>query len=78
MADMLTLDGIAPGKKAEVLSLQGDGAIKKRMAEMGITRGSVIEVERVAPLGDPLDIKVKGYRLSLRKDEASLVVVKSV
>lgn len=78
MAETLTLDAIAPGGKAEVISLHGDATIKKRIAEMGITRGSVVEVERVAPLGDPLDVKVKGYRLSLRKDEAAGVVVKAL
>ncbi len=78
MAETLTLDQVSPGGKAQVVSLAGDGVVKKRIAEMGITKGSVLEVERVAPLGDPLDIKVKGYRLSLRKEEAARVVVKSV
>ena len=72
----MTLDTIKPGQKAEVLALDGERDIKKRITEMGLTRGSVVEVERVAPLGDPLDIKVRGYRLSLRKEEASRVRVK--
>lgn len=72
----ITLDGVKPGNRAEVVSLSGDGAVKRRMAEMGVMPGSIIEVERVAPLGDPLDVKVKGYRLSLRKEEAAKVHVK--
>lgn len=71
----MTLDTIKPGEKAKVLSLDGDREIKKRITEMGLTRGSVVEVERIAPLGDPMDIKVRGYRLSLRKEEASRVTV---
>lgn len=74
----VTLDTISPGKKARVVSIGGDGSIKKRVTEMGVTRGSVVEVERVAPLGDPMDIKVRGYRLSLRKEEASHIVVEEV
>lgn len=74
----VTLDTVSPGKKARVVSINGDGSIKKRVTEMGVTRGSVLEVERVAPLGDPMDIKVRGYRLSLRKEEASHIVVEEV
>lgn len=76
MAEKVALDAVQPGRKAEVLALDGERDIKKRLTEMGLTRGSIIEVERVAPLGDPLDIKVRGYRLSLRKEEASRVQVK--
>ena len=78
MAEETTLDSVQPGGKAKVLSLSGDGEIKKRISEMGLTKGSVVEVERVAPLGDPMDIKVRGYRLSLRKEEASKVLVEKV
>ncbi|MCC8191047.1 MAG: ferrous iron transport protein A [Planctomycetes bacterium] len=75
MAATSTLDAIQPGHRARVVSLVGDGDIKKRISEMGLTRGAVVEVERVAPLGDPMDIKVRGYRLSLRKEEAARIVV---
>ncbi len=78
MAEGITLDKIKPGNKAEVLSFAGDGALRKRVAEMGLTKGAVIEVERVAPLGDPMDIKVRGYHLSLRKAEAAGVVVREM
>jgi len=61
---------LKPGQKGKVLKISAQGAANKRLVEMGVTVGSVIEVERVAPLGDPVDIKVKGYHLSLRKNEA--------
>lgn len=76
MENRVTLDQVRPGQKAEVVALEGEGGIKNRITEMGLIRGSRIEVERVAPLGDPMDVKVRGYRLSLRKEEASRVVVK--
>ena len=78
MAENVTLDSVEPGRKAKIIAVDGDVAIKKRITEMGLTRGSVVEVERVAPLGDPMDIKVRGYRLSLRKEEASRVSVERV
>lgn len=78
MSENVTLDGIAPGQKVKVVNLDGERDVKKRITEMGLTRGAVIEVERVAPLGDPLDIKVRGYRLSLRKEEASHVIVEKL
>lgn len=70
-----TLDKVVPGETARVVLIKGGGQIKKRITEMGITRGSVLAVERVAPLGDPMDIKIRGYRLSLRKEEASRIVI---
>lgn len=71
----LALSSIPPGGRAKVVALTGEGDIRKRISEMGVTRGAVIEVERVAPLGDPMDIKLRGYRLSLRKEEASHIMV---
>lgn len=71
----LTLDAIKPGEKARVVSLYGGSDIKKRITEMGVTKGSVVEVDRVAPLGDPMELKIRGYRLSLRKEEAARVRV---
>ena len=71
----LTLDHILPGETAKLVSVKGSGSIKKRLTEMGLTRGAVVVVERVAPMGDPMDIRLRGYRLSLRKDEAAQVVV---
>ena len=78
MAGTTTLDTLNPGQKAKVIAVGGERDIKKRITEMGLTRNSVIEVERIAPLGDPLDIKVRGYRLSLRKEEAKQVEVEVI
>jgi DtxR family Mn-dependent transcriptional regulator len=64
------LKDLKPGQKGKVLKVNARGETNKRIVEMGVTPGAVVEVERVAPLGDPIDIKVKGYHLSLRKDEA--------
>ncbi len=75
MAANGTLDRIPPGGKVRVVGFSGDGELRKRIAELGLTKGAVVEVERVAPLGDPMDIRVRGYHLSLRKEEASGVVV---
>lgn len=69
--ESLTLKDLKPGQKCKILKVRGRGEINKRILEMGVTPGSVIELERIAPLGDPIDVKVKGYHLSLRKDEAA-------
>lgn len=61
---------LEPGQKGKVIKINVRGETNKRIVEMGVTPGAVVEVEHVAPLGDPIDIKVKGYHLSLRKEEA--------
>lgn len=71
----MTLDNAQPGTTARVILVKGGGQIKKRITEMGITRGAVLTVERVAPMGDPMDLRIRGYHLSLRKEEASRIVV---
>ncbi|MBR3043811.1 MAG: ferrous iron transport protein A [Oscillospiraceae bacterium] len=72
---MKTLRDIPIGETAKVVKLHGQGAIKRRIMDMGITRGVEIYVRKVAPLGDPIEIKVRGYELSLRKADAELVEV---
>jgi DtxR family Mn-dependent transcriptional regulator len=67
---LVKLKDLEPGQKGKVFKINVPGETNKRIIEMGVTTGAVVEVERVAPLGDPIDIKVKGYHLSLRKDEA--------
>lgn len=71
-----TLNELKVGDKGEVIRLKGTGAVKRRLLDMGVVKNTIIEVERVAPLGDPVEVVVKGYNLSLRKDEATNVVVK--
>jgi len=69
--DALTLDRMKPGQRAKILKVRAaSGATNRRLVDMGVTRGTIVEVERVAPLGDPMEVKVKGYHLSLRKEEA--------
>ncbi len=63
------------GEKGKVIKVTGEGPIYRRILDMGILRGVEIEVERVAPLGDPVEIRVKGYHLSLRKEEASHILL---
>ena len=72
------LKALKPGQKGKVLKIHKRGETNKRIVEMGVTPGSVVEVERVAPLGDPIDIKVKGYHLSLRKEEAEGIEVEAL
>ena len=72
---MKTLQDVAVGGSAVVLRLHGTGAVKRRMMYMGITRGTEIFVRKIAPLGDPLELTVRGYELSLRKADAATVEV---
>ena len=72
---MKTLKEIKIGKTATVVKVHGEGALKRRIMDMGITKGVEISVRKVAPLGDPLEITVRGYELSLRKADAELIEV---
>jgi len=69
------LSDLKPGQKGRVIKVHGRGETNRRIVEMGVTAGAIIEIERVAPLGDPINIKVKGYHLSLRKEEAAGIEV---
>ena len=72
---MKTLRETAVGSTANVKKLHGEGALKRRIMDMGITKGTEVFVRKVAPLGDPIKIKVRGYELSLRKADAELIEV---
>lgn len=72
---MKTLKDVAVGEKATVRRLTGEGALKRRIMDMGVTNGVEIFVRKVAPLGDPMEVTVRGYELSLRKMEAENIVV---
>ncbi|WP_165247775.1 FeoA family protein [Adlercreutzia sp. ZJ141] len=74
MADK-TLRDVRIGEVGTVVRLVGEGAIKRRIMDMGITKGTAVYVRKVAPLGDPVEVTVRGYELSLRKSEAERVVV---
>ena len=72
---MKTLRDVKVGETASVVRLHGDGALKRRIMDMGVTRGIEIYVRKVAPLGDPIEITVRGYELSIRKSDAELIEV---
>lgn len=69
------LGELNPGERGRVLRLGGRGLIRHRLLDMGLVTGSEVEVERVAPLGDPVEIRIKGYHLSLRKEDAASIQV---
>ena len=70
-----TLRSVKVGQTAVVRRLTGEGAVRRRIMDMGITKGAEIHVRKVAPLGDPIEVTVRGFELSLRKDEAENVLV---
>lgn len=72
---MKTLREIRPGESAAVKSLSAEGALRRRIMDMGITKGTTVTVRKVAPLGDPIEITVRGYELSIRKSEAERIEV---
>ncbi len=72
---MNTLKQTKIGKTVKVVRVHGEGALRRRIMDMGITRGVEIYVRKVAPLGDPIQISVRGYELSLRKDDAEMIEV---
>ena len=72
---MQTLKEVAVGKTVSVVKLHGEGAVKRRIMYMGITNGTQIFVRKVAPLGDPVEVTVRGYELSLRKEDAQMIEV---
>ncbi|MGN1188956.1 MAG: ferrous iron transport protein A [Candidatus Ornithospirochaeta sp.] len=72
---MRTLKEAKIGETVTVTALKGEGAIKRRIMDMGITKGVGIFVRKVAPLGDPMEVNVRGYELSLRKTEAENIII---
>ena len=69
----MTLKEAKVGSTVKVVKLNGEGPVKRRIMDMGITKGTEIFIRKVAPLGDPLEITVRGYELSLRKEDAQLI-----
>ena len=72
---MNTLKQVKVGKTVKVVRLHGEGALRRRILDMGITRGVEIYVRKVAPLGDPIEINVRGYELSLRRADAEMIEI---
>ena len=73
---MKTLRDVNVGETVTVAKLSGEGAIKRRIIDMGITKGVEIYVRKIAPLGDPIEITVRGYELSVRKADAEMILIK--
>ena len=73
-----TLKQVKCGETVTVQKLQGEGPVKRRIMDMGITKGSRIYIRKVAPLGDPVEVTVRGYELSVRKEDAKCVLVETV
>lgn len=72
---MATLRSARIGETVTVKRLNGEGAVKRRIMDMGITKGTEVYVRKVAPLGDPIEVTVRGYELSLRKRDAEMIIV---
>jgi len=70
-----TLKELKPGEKAVIKKISGEGAVKRRLMDMGVTRGVEVLVRKVAPLGDPVQVNIRGYELTLRKAEAENIIV---
>ena len=72
---MKTLRDVKVGHSAKIVKLHGEGALRRRIMDMGLTKGTEVLVRKVAPLGDPLELAVRGYELSLRKADAEMIEV---
>lgn len=72
---MKTLKNVNIGETAKIIRIHGEGAVKRRIMDMGLTKGTEVYIRKVAPLGDPVEINVRGYELSLRKADAEMVEV---
>ena len=72
---MRTLKDIKVGDSVRVIRVTGSGALKRRIMEMGVTKGVEISVRKVAPLGDPIEVSIRGYELTLRKEDAEMIEV---
>jgi len=72
---MKTLKDVNVGETVKVVKLDGEGAVKRRIMDMGITKGVEVYVRKIAPLGDPVEVTVRGYELSVRKADAEMIIV---
>lgn len=78
ISEIQLLSQLLPGMSATVVQLQAKGAIRQRLLEMGFIRGATLKVEKLAPLGDPMELVLKGYHLSLRRGEGACILVQPV
>ena len=70
-----TLKNAHVGEQVKVVKVEGEGALRQRILDMGLTKGAEVSISKVAPLGDPIEVTVRGYELSLRKQEAACIIV---
>ena len=73
----MTLDKVVVGDTVKIVRLNGEGPVKRRMMDMGLVKGVEVSVRKIAPLGDPIELTVRGYELSIRKSEAATIEVRS-
>ena len=74
---MKTLRQAQVGQTVKVVKLHGEGALRRRMMDMGITKGTDIYIRKIAPLGDPIEVNIRGYELTLRKEDAGIVEIET-
>ncbi len=74
-AEIITLEALRPGEKGKVVKIKGKGSLRRRLLDMGVLPGTEVQLKKVAPLGDPIDLVIKGYHLSLRKEEAREILI---
>ena len=71
----MTLEEVRVGQTVRIARLRGEGAVKRRIMDMGLTKGTAVTVRKIAPLGDPMEVTVRGYELSVRKGDAAAIEV---
>lgn len=76
MGVIMTLDSIRPGGQVIIAAVKGEGLLRRRLLEMGLTPGTKVKVRKVAPMGDPIEVYLRSYVLTLRKSDASMIEVK--
>lgn len=72
---MITLDRLTPGHKGRIITVGGEGALRRRLLDMGLTPKTLISVHKIAPMGDPMELYLRGYSLSIRKDDAAKIEI---
>jgi ferrous iron transport protein A len=72
-----TLDTLAPGQRSRIRKISGSGPVRRRLMDMGLVKGATIEMVKLAPLGDPIEYRLRGYHLALRKSEAQTIEIES-
>ena len=72
---MITLDVLVPRESGKILAVGGEGALRHRLLDMGLTPKTIVKVEKIAPMGDPMELYLRGYRLTLRKEDAHKIEV---